>query len=252
MRAAIDAQILSERTGDLNRINQILNEFKGTNHDAGNALSGVMLNLPLFQKIVQEPGLSKEKLDKAAKIAEMLNLSLQNLKDLLQTSRDKIRSHANDLSYIYPHQIITQVIEELQMQFPLITFSYDIELSLKSLNILFFGGNTALTRIFNNILLNACQGNGLESATTIEVTTLFLADCNELVFKIQDNGPGFTSLYLNKATQIYSTTKVNGSGLGLYTTRQLLLANNSSITLCNRDDAKGALVTIHLSLERSS
>jgi signal transduction histidine kinase len=93
-----------------------------------------------------------------------------------------------------------------------------------------------------NILVNAAQSMGERGL--VRVTVLVNAGVVEVA--VRDNGPGFTSLALARATQPFWTTKGPPSaGLGLPVARQIVEEHRGSVALDNSPD-RGAVVRIRL------
>jgi signal transduction histidine kinase len=66
----------------------------------------------------------------------------------------------------------------------------------------------------------------------------------DFILTIEDDGPGIsgtTNLFVP-----FFTTKPNGSGIGLFLSRQIAEAHGGSLTLANRVDASGAVATLTL------
>ena len=66
----------------------------------------------------------------------------------------------------------------------------------------------------------------------------------DFILTIEDDGPGIsgtTNLFVP-----FFTTKPNGSGIGLFLSRQIAEAHGGSLTLANRTDANGAVATLTL------
>jgi len=82
-----------------------------------------------------------------------------------------------------------------------------------------------LEEIFFNLIVNACQA--MKSGGRIEINAPF--DAEKIKISVKDNGPGIPA---DKVTQIFEpfyTTKEEGTGLGLYVTKQLVERNGGRI-----------------------
>jgi two-component system nitrogen regulation sensor histidine kinase NtrY len=71
---------------------------------------------------------------------------------------------------------------------------------------------------------------------------------NELVFAIEDNGPGLMNP--GNAFVPFYTTKPTGSGIGLVLSRQIAEAHGGSLELENRENRRGCIVRVTLPLHR--
>jgi two-component system, NtrC family, C4-dicarboxylate transport sensor histidine kinase DctB len=248
LREAVDAQILQDRTLAITRISQTVDELRGSSHDAGNALSGLLLMMPQFVSLVRSKPLTTGKLREAATVAEMLLTSLNSLQAILSESRESARRSGPEAVMVAPAQVIGEVLAEAERQFPGAIFINAIPASFVGLRIPFFGGSEALRRVINNLVINACQGNGVTAAARIETGMSLSDNGQELVLTIADDGPGFTAVQLAAPPSGFQTTKKHGTGLGLYTASRVLKANNGSLIRGNRSGGAGAVVTVKLTI----
>lgn len=246
LRAAIDAQMLEERTRDISRINGALMELRGRNHDAGNALSGLMLNVPHFVKLTMTPGLSGEKLKEAGNIACQISGSLSRLYDLLHEARSIGQSAYPEPVDISPVEVMVEVISDMGNRFPRTRIQSKIPETLREIRVLFYGGKVSLHRIFTNVILNACQGDGNCLSSSVEILFSEKIETEEICIRIVDDGPGFLPEQLLAAPAVFHSTKPEGTGLGLYTTYRILSANNGRFRRENRTDVPGAIVELFL------
>lgn len=93
------------------------------------------------------------------------------------------------------------------------------------------------------LLLNIIK-NALETSSE----PLVRIDCRQrnhgLLIEVTDNGQGITNPE-NLFVPFY-TTKAQGSGIGLYLSRQIAEAHNGTLTLANRADGQGCVASIWL------
>jgi two-component system C4-dicarboxylate transport sensor histidine kinase DctB len=249
LREAVDAQILQDRTLAIERITQALDDLRGSSHDAGNALSGLLVMMPQFVSLARSKPLTEEKLNEATEVAEMLLTSLTSLQAILSEARQSARQNGPEAVAVAPARVVREVVEAAMRQFPGITFVNAIPDAFSGLRIPFFGGPEALRRVVNNLVVNACQGNGIVAARRVETNMGLSQDGHEMQIVVSDNGPGFTPVQLAGPMTGFQTTKKHGTGLGLYTASRVLKANNGSLVRGNRDNGSGAIVTIRLKID---
>jgi K+-sensing histidine kinase KdpD len=249
LREAVDAQILEDRTRTLARISETLNELRGYNHDAGNALSGLMVMIPQFVDIVKNKTLTGENLAEAAEIASSLEKSLSFLQTILSDSREAAVKNGPQAVLVAPAEVIGEVCADIKQQFPQSNISCNIPHELGAVSVPFFGGRISLRRVVENVFINACQGNGTEKSTVVEAEVSLNMAQGEIMIAISDNGPGFTAAQLSTPITGFQTTKKSGTGLGLYTSVRVLKANGGRLQRANKSGGKGACVSITLKLE---
>jgi C4-dicarboxylate-specific signal transduction histidine kinase len=107
------------------------------------------------------------------------------------------------------------------------------------------GGVTSLHRILENLVLNACQGDGVRRARSVEVVVEAAPSVGSIAIRVQDDGPGFTPAQLAGRITGFETTKPGGSGLGLYTAERLARASGGSLTRENQPGG-GAAINLYL------
>ena len=102
-------------------------------------------------------------------------------------------------------------------------------------------------RVLENLLVNACEGNGKSKASRVGVHLEHDASLARIA--ISDDGPGFAPAFVDGPIAGFSTTKTGGTGLGLYTAERLIRASGGRLLRANRPEG-GAMVTIELPMEQ--
>jgi C4-dicarboxylate-specific signal transduction histidine kinase len=105
------------------------------------------------------------------------------------------------------------------------------------------GGAESLRRILDNLLVNACEGDGAGAARAVVLSVTPVGSTVEIA--VRDDGPGFRPELLASPPRPFATTKPGGTGLGLYTAARLVAASGGSL---RRENAPGggAVVTLRL------
>ena len=106
------------------------------------------------------------------------------------------------------------------------------------------GGESSLARAALNLLVNACEGNGSQGASTIHVR-IRCEGPDLLRVEVEDDGPGFDALVLEAPGGGY-TTKPDGGGLGLTYIEAMMRASGGAWICENRKEG-GARVVLELS-----
>lgn len=240
LREALDANTLMDSVNETEKAKDLLYEMMGANHDASNAMTSVIMNIELLTAAIED---SKER-ESIPELSNETRDSLNHLTKIIQKARDVGKDvHQGELVNV------AETIEELVKKLALEYSDREIALDLSQLNeasfIKLHGGALTLQRLLTNLVKNACEGDGINSANLIRIT--LKATNAKLQILIADNGPGFSESFLNSAASTYKTTKENGSGLGLYTCKRLIATNKGSMALSNSPDG-GALITVKLPL----
>lgn len=238
LREAVDAQLLADQMLQIENIHETIMELRGTNHDAANALSGVLFNLSLLIGEAQSSG-SKE-LESLSSLATDLRRALERLKQLVD--RGKKIGVSDRTQPVEAVAVVNSIVRDLDSEFS----SVDVHLSGDDASVYLSlpDGQATLQRIMDNVIRNACEGDGHHRPTCVDVAYSPVSE-GLLEIRIADNGPGFSSEQLNSPVSTIQTTKTQGTGLGLYTTQRLIFASGGEMVLANNDDG-GALVHIRL------
>ena len=91
----------------------------------------------------------------------------------------------------------------------------------------------SLEEIFLNLIVNACQA--MKSGGEIRISTE--AEDPWTVIAVQDTGAGLSQEQLQKIFVPFYTTKVTGTGLGLYVVKQLMEKNRGKIEVNSKEGA---------------
>jgi nitrogen fixation/metabolism regulation signal transduction histidine kinase len=100
-----------------------------------------------------------------------------------------------------------------------------------------------IEQVLINLIKNAVEAS-LETDGSVKVS--WTSDDAMVEVVIRDDGPGLPdsrNLFVP-----FFTTKENGSGIGLFLSRQIVEAHGGSVTVQNRDDGQGCEATLRLPL----
>jgi signal transduction histidine kinase len=102
-------------------------------------------------------------------------------------------------------------------------------------------GELALREIFFNLLANALDASSPGGRVVVTCTT----DDDKVVTEIRDSGPGISADVRFRLFEPFHTTKVNGTGLGLYTVGRRVRELGGDIT-CASEPGLGTIFTVRL------
>ena len=107
--------------------------------------------------------------------------------------------------------------------------------------------NQVMMNVIQNAI-NAINENNFTNDNTCETIGNIFIKCylqNETIFiTIEDNGPGFTDIALQKALEPYFTTRKFGNGLGLAIVYKIINDHGGEVLLSNSKVLRGAKITI--------
>lgn len=106
------------------------------------------------------------------------------------------------------------------------------------------GGAEALERLLQNLVVNACEGDGVRRARHVELRIVPAAEAR-LAIEVRDDGPGLPSEVLAAAGERTRSTKPWGSGMGLGLVRRAVESSGGRLALAN-DPQAGACARVEL------
>ncbi|KAJ6644897.1 putative sensor histidine kinase NtrY-like [Pseudolycoriella hygida] len=112
----------------------------------------------------------------------------------------------------------------------------------------FICDTTQINQIMVNLLKNAEESIKMARAQRGIITTSINLQDDHITITVTDNGVGFPSNLISKATEAYITTRSNGSGLGLAIIKKIVQDHAGTLDLANRIEG-GAIVTVTFNLE---
>jgi two-component system, NtrC family, C4-dicarboxylate transport sensor histidine kinase DctB len=245
LRAAIDANILDERSRELKRLSDTLVDVLARNHDMNNALMALRLSAEALGIECQRQGVRG-----VERIVADLRDGLQRIGALGHGIRDAGRTEgaAVDGEAVDVMAVIDNVLHVVRARFPGVRLVL-VGDRATALRVSMRGGALTLHRVLENLILNACEGDGQRGARTVEIKVFRDPSGGRVQLAIRDDGPGFRAAQLAGDIEVFASTKPQGSGLGLYTCERLVRASGGQLERANPSGG-GACVTAILPLIR--
>lgn len=144
--------------------------------------------------------------------------------------------------YVEVDKLLPELVGQLSRR-----FRVEIRADVKVSRFLFSGGEAAFTSLLENLLVNACEGDGRKRARHIDVELTLEGRTLRLV--VRDDGPGLPPKIIEGRHQVFETSKLKGNGLGLYTIESLVRANGGSVIWQNAPTG-GAHIVITMEVKR--
>jgi signal transduction histidine kinase len=250
LREAIDAELMRESMQQAATTRNLLLQLQTNQHDARNALSAVLMaadRLAIESLRAASAGPEGHPLRESA---TELQAGLDRLRSLFDQNRRISRGSSRVVELVDLSDCLRTAIADTRRAHPCIDIVLaPTPIELQHLTVPICGGGAVLSRVLNNLLLNACEGDGVRGPQEITVTLGAPAGTpQELILRIEDDGPGFSQAMLDAPLRAFATTKAHGSGLGLYTCDRLLRASAGRLELQNGAPG-GARVTVTLARE---
>ncbi len=101
----------------------------------------------------------------------------------------------------------------------------------------------AFQQVMLNILTNAADA--LEGKESPEITVTMFKSRGRVLVKVKDNGCGITEKCRNNLFKPFTTTKTNGTGLGLVIVKKMMSKMDGTVEVESEED-RGTVVTLNL------
>ena len=198
-------------------------------HEIRNALGSIKGYVQWVYEKLEKPDPKKEGLAVVLRGVKRIE-SLTN--DLLCFSRDE-QYHIESLE---PAHLISEAINSVVP-----TWKGTMELAVKPETRL-MGDREKLYQVILNGMRNAVQSMKEGGNLVISVSP----DRRWVKIRIEDTGSGIPTEEIHRLFTPFHTTKTDGTGLGLAYSRKVIEGMGGRITLANREDRTGAVLTIRL------
>lgn len=245
LREAVAAQILNEGATETRRLSTAFLEVLAANHDVGNSLAAARINADLLASATNG-GAERMPLDEvsaiASDISECLERVMRVFDEARRIGRGALGSHeAIDSVEIAP--TIARVARDVAARFRKVSYHVDVaEVGAACARVR--GGKVSFERILENILTNACEGDGETGASNVTLVAR-REPVGHVTITVCDDGPGFLPEMLACPIRGFQTTKRAGTGLGLYAAGHLMAASGGSLARENAPSG-GAKVSVVL------
>jgi len=180
-----------------------------------------------------------ENTDKAEKyisiMKQEINRSLNIINDFVEYNKIKIVKEEIDINLL---------LEDVYNSFKILAKSNNVKLTYnnkKNDDIYIIGDYERLKQVLINLLKNSLES--IEEKGKIEIYT----DINKknIDITIKDNGKGMEKEVLEKITEMFYTTKENGTGIGVALSNEIIRAHNGILNY-NSEKNKGTTAVIRL------
>ncbi|NOK23552.1 sensor histidine kinase [Corallococcus carmarthensis] len=245
LRAAVHAQLVEQQERDVGRLTQAMAEILGHHqgmdqvlHDAGTA-ADMMKAFGTQRGVLARTGFEDQ--------SRQLQDSLRQLQEMVKEVRAKSRRFAGTEPEAVDLGLVLESVQaQVSLRFPDVDIHVELEPS-RTPRALVRGGPLTLRRVVENLVVNACEGNGEQGASRVYIRARTEPLSGRLEVEIEDDGPGFPPERLNAPAEELYTTKSQDTGLGLYTSECLLRASGG---LLHRNNGPGGGALLRILLPR--
>jgi len=189
-------------------------------HDLKNAIEGLSLMVGNMEKHFDNPTFRADAI-------EALTLSTEKLRQLVTRLSNPVHTLSGEFKMPKPtdlvpllQRVVREIAEPVRERHKIVV---DLPRSLFAMV-----DSERMEKVMENLVLNAIEAM---NATTGTLTiTAGPTDDGKVFFSVSDTGPGISADFIqHKLFHAFATTKPRGVGLGLYTCREVVRANNGSI-----------------------
>jgi PAS domain S-box-containing protein len=238
----------------LNRINRVidkrhvdtaqnLNRFIKTHQDAFAGIIGAEKSQAL---VTLTEGVFNNQVENnreiTTSVSELVNI-IAHIQEILNIQRQFVINRKGPESR-KPVNLIN-IIEDCKAMLQASFDKHEIQFQtqIKPHNYIIKGDQTKLMQVLLNILKNSLEAIALDAA---EKSVTISLDINNGFFELMvaDNGKGFDAETKNRLFQRGFTTKVNGTGLGLYNCQSIIESHGGSFEIASEGPDMGACITI--------
>jgi two-component system C4-dicarboxylate transport sensor histidine kinase DctB len=253
LREALLATEIERKHAELQKLSHVTLELLGQLHDVGNALLAAKLetecledelargepDIPLLREIASDLTAAVDQI--AATVGHVRQLAKQG-------GSEVAKGHARasrDVDYVPIYDMLHDLRASIAHRDRERRIAIVAEGGADRARVRCVAGDTTLRRVFENLLINACQGDGERRAQAINVRILETADPEWLEIKVADDGPGFPQSIISDGVHGLMTTKPDGTGIGLFTSERLVTVCGGTLSIANAHEG-GAMVTVRL------
>lgn len=191
-------------------------------HEVRNPLGAMRLFVSLLeQDLAGKP--------ESLKILSHIDQSISTLDHVVSNILQFAKKTSATMAPVHVHSIIREQVEHFTLSPRSAAITLDFQGSP------FIQGNEhALRQVFFNVLLNAQQATRYQGRIDVSCRSLSTGD---LEIRIHDDGPGIEEAVLQKLFEPFTTTKNEGTGLGLAVVRQIVEDHKGQVSALNEGGA---------------
>ncbi|MCB9640834.1 MAG: HAMP domain-containing histidine kinase [Myxococcales bacterium] len=216
----------------------VLAEIQSAQHEINNKLQSIVLDLYMLERLFtaqSKDSQVNQLLNMLSRVSEQAQQSIRSLKEI----PDFKAAAFSQVSLENWGRAWLEATEQVREEFSGVTFHLQVDEGWEGA---FWGGSQKLVLLLQQILLNACEGDGQSGAQHIWIHGTKKQEMH--CFEIFDDGPGFPMEWVEQGAWLPFQTKKEGRlGLGLYWVERALRASRGRLSLTNRSEG-GAHLTI--------
>jgi len=213
-------------------------------HEIRNPLSSIMLNLEMVSDELDE--LTGGAVDEIRRMIQTIETEVNHLSNLTDDYLSFVRMPELKRTLTPPYEVLQEVLDIMDAQIE--AAGIRVDLMLREVPMALMDRNQ-LRRAIMNTLKNAVEASN--PGDTIRMWCSVSRDGNQLLIHVRDFGQGMSETVQRKLFDLFYTTKLTGSGLGMHITRQILREHGGEVDVFSKP-GRGTLVRLKLPLGEAS
>lgn len=230
---------LINKNNELKKTNTELDKFVySTSHDLRAPLLSVLGLIDLCEEGVAQ----NEMLFKAH---QMMRSSIHRLDNTIKGILDYSRN--TRIEPVFELLDVTDIINKLINNIKYMKEAHEVQFNLDiNKTFSFYGDKMRFTSVLNNLITNAVKYQRSDEPCK-EVNIKFNCNKEQVVLQVSDNGEGIPEDKMDRLFGMFVRLSSNssGSGLGLYTSKEMIEKMGGSISVSNKKD-QGTIFTVKL------
>ncbi|MDQ2855618.1 MAG: sensor histidine kinase [Acidobacteriota bacterium] len=196
-------------------------------HDLKNAIEGLSLMVGNMERHFDNPMFRADAM-------RSLTDATNKLRNIVSRLSNPVNTLSGEFKMPRPTDLVPVLQRVLVRDGDPVRDTHEIEVDLPA-SLMALADGERIEKVMENLLLNAIEAmTDKPGKLTIKAG---LAGAGKVFFSISDTGAGMSPEFIrHKLFRPFSTTKVRGVGLGLYTCREVVRANNGSIEVESKVD----------------
>ena len=189
-------------------------------HDLKNAIEGLSLMVGNIERHFDNPSFRTDAM-------HALTASTNKLRNLVTRLSNPVNTLSGEFKMPRPTDLVPLLQRVVRQIADPVRHQYEIDVQLPP-SLFAMADGERMEKVMENLVLNAVEAmHNSNGKLTVRAGT---DEGGKAFFSVADTGPGMTSEFIQQRLfRPFSTTKARGVGLGLYTCREVVRANNGKI-----------------------
>jgi signal transduction histidine kinase len=189
-------------------------------HDLKNAIEGLSLMVGNMERHFDNPAFRADAM-------QALTAATDKLRKLVTRLSNPVNTLSGEFKVPYPTDLVPPLLRVVDQIAAPLRHLHEIDVQLPE-SLLALADGERIERVMENLVLNAVEAMANQRGKL--TVTAGEAEAGKVFFSVADTGPGMSAEFVQQRLfRPFSTTKARGVGLGLYTCREVVRANNGVI-----------------------